>query len=61
MLERAIKAGGDSQPVTSSYKALPLQRHGQADEVAELIAFLLSDKSAFITGVVHPIDGGLLA
>ncbi|MFZ0385637.1 MAG: SDR family oxidoreductase [Solirubrobacteraceae bacterium] len=36
----------------------PLQRGGQAEEVAELVLFLMSDESSFITGVDLPIDGG---
>ena len=34
---------------------------GHADEVAEPIAFLLSDAARWITGVTLPVDGGLLA
>jgi 3alpha(or 20beta)-hydroxysteroid dehydrogenase len=36
----------------------PLQRPGQAWEVAELAAFLVSDAAAFITGAEVAIDGG---
>ncbi|HKQ04273.1 MAG TPA: glucose 1-dehydrogenase [Blastocatellia bacterium] len=36
----------------------PLGRVGVADEVAELIAFLASDKAAWITGETISIDGG---
>ncbi|HJQ24619.1 MAG TPA: glucose 1-dehydrogenase [Blastocatellia bacterium] len=36
----------------------PLGRVGTADEVAELIAFLSSDKAAWITGETVSIDGG---
>jgi meso-butanediol dehydrogenase / (S,S)-butanediol dehydrogenase / diacetyl reductase len=39
----------------------PLGRIGTAEEVAELAAFLLSDKSGFCTGGDYLIDGGLLA
>ena len=39
----------------------PLGRAGHASEVAELVAFLLSERAAFITGEVIRIDGGLLA
>ncbi|MFM0658049.1 SDR family NAD(P)-dependent oxidoreductase [Paraburkholderia sediminicola] len=38
--------------------AAPLKRHGTADEVAALVAFLASDESAFITGAEIAIDGG---
>ncbi|MDC0712492.1 SDR family oxidoreductase [Stigmatella sp. ncwal1] len=34
---------------------------GEPREVAELAAFLLSDRAAFITGSVHVIDGGYSA
>ncbi len=36
----------------------PLGRPGFAQEVAEAIAFLASDKASFITGVTLPVDGG---
>lgn len=40
-------------------KAIPMNRMGQAEEVAELIAFLASDKAGYITGEVIKIDGGI--
>jgi NAD(P)-dependent dehydrogenase (short-subunit alcohol dehydrogenase family) len=36
----------------------PLGRVGQADEVAELIYFLASDRASWITGATYSIDGG---
>lgn len=39
----------------------PLGRVAQPREVAEAIAFLLSECASFITGVALPVDGGLLA
>jgi 3-oxoacyl-[acyl-carrier protein] reductase len=39
--------------------AVPLNRMGKPEEVAELVAFLASSKSDYITGSVIQIDGGL--
>ncbi len=39
----------------------PLGRFGEPAEVAQYALFLASDESAFVTGGVHVIDGGLLA
>ena len=39
----------------------PLGRVARASEIAEVIAFLASDRSSFITGIGLPVDGGLLA
>ena len=38
---------------------IPMGRYGRADEVAELIAFLASDKSSYMTGQNIRIDGGI--
>ncbi len=34
------------------------RRVAGADEIAEMVVFLLSDRAAFVTGSVHSIDGG---
>ena len=40
-------------------KMIPLSRYGQVDEVASLVSFLSTDDSAYITGQVIGINGGM--
>ena len=65
MLERSAAHFGPGLPVDTVVQrfgeAHPLGRVGTVEEVAELAAFLLSDRSSFCTGGDYVIDGGLLA
>lgn len=40
-------------------KGIPAGRIGNANDVAELVAFLVSEKAAYITGQVIAVDGGM--
>jgi NAD(P)-dependent dehydrogenase (short-subunit alcohol dehydrogenase family) len=42
-------------------KNVALRRAGQPEEVAELAAFLCSDRAGYISGAAIPIDGGVTA
>jgi 3-oxoacyl-[acyl-carrier protein] reductase len=42
-------------------EAIPLQRLGEAEDVADLICFLASERARYITGTAIAIDGGLSA
>ncbi len=46
---------GDVERIT---RAVPLRRWGKPDEVADAVAFLVSEHAAFITGETLTIDGG---
>ena len=42
-------------------KQIPLKRMAESSEVSNLVIFLASDESSFITGTEHVIDGGMTA
>jgi NAD(P)-dependent dehydrogenase (short-subunit alcohol dehydrogenase family) len=41
--------------------SVPLKRLGRAEEVADLLVYLVSDESQFVTGAEFVIDGGMTA
>jgi NAD(P)-dependent dehydrogenase (short-subunit alcohol dehydrogenase family) len=45
----------------SMEKQIPAQRFAKPEEIAGLVAFLLSPAASYITGATLPIDGGLMA
>ncbi|MEM6586626.1 MAG: SDR family NAD(P)-dependent oxidoreductase [Pseudomonadota bacterium] len=48
-----------SELIETWNKAHPIGRFGEAHEVADLVAFLASERSSFITGEIVRVDGGL--
>ncbi|HKY13888.1 MAG TPA: SDR family oxidoreductase, partial [Microthrixaceae bacterium] len=52
-------AGGEHIPGILDKAALG--RGGQPHEIAEVAAFLASDKASFVTGAIIPVDGGWAA
>ncbi len=41
-------------------REFPLGRAGEPEDVAELVAYLVSDRAAWLTGTVIPVDGGAM-
>jgi NAD(P)-dependent dehydrogenase (short-subunit alcohol dehydrogenase family) len=45
---------------TEILKGIPLNRLGNAEDVANIYLFLALDLSAYVTGAVIDVDGGML-
>jgi len=59
--ERLASADGSLDAAEeAARREVPAARLGRPEEYGDLVAFLCSDKAAYITGTVIPIDGGLL-
>ncbi len=52
--------GGTAERDAMIRRSVPLQRQGTADEVARVLAFLVSNDSSYITGQAIVVDGGLV-
>ncbi|MEX2105824.1 MAG: SDR family oxidoreductase [Solirubrobacterales bacterium] len=59
--DRMIAAGGSLEQAEEAARTeIPAGRLGTPEEYGDLVAFLCSERAAYITGTVIPIDGGLL-
>jgi len=58
---RAKNEFGDETRYREYQKGLPLGRPAHAREIADLMAFLASDRSGYTSGAIYTVDGGIAA
>ncbi len=60
---RSVEEGyapGEGEAARKGFEQIiPMGRYATNEEVADLALFLASDQSSYITGAIHPIDGGM--
>jgi 3-oxoacyl-[acyl-carrier protein] reductase len=59
--DRMAELGGSIEQVEAAAREeVPAGRLGRVEEYGDLVAFLCSERAAYVTGTVIPIDGGLM-
>ncbi len=62
LFARVAEATGDPEGIKAFVAGnVPMGRLGTAEDVTELVSFLASDRSTYLSGAVIPLDGGLAA
>ena len=55
-----MTAGLDERIKEVALSQVPLKRFGKVEDIAEMAAFLCSDKASYVTGQVFTVDGGMV-
>lgn len=58
-LEEGFAPGQAEAAKAQLEKSIPLGRYGESEDISNIVLFLASDESAFITGVQYRVDGGM--
>jgi NAD(P)-dependent dehydrogenase (short-subunit alcohol dehydrogenase family) len=53
-------AAGQKEALDSMLSGIPMRRHGRADEIADVVLWLCSSASSYVTGQSISVDGGLI-
>ena len=61
MKRQALAQFGDESRYQEMMQRFPLGRPARPREIADLIAFLASDRSGYTSGVIFTVDGGISA
>ena len=57
-LEKGFSPDNPEEAKKNFLQRIPLQRYVETDDVARVVLYLGSEASGFVTGQIHPIDGG---
>jgi NAD(P)-dependent dehydrogenase (short-subunit alcohol dehydrogenase family) len=57
-LEKGFSPDNPEEAKKNFIQRIPLQRYVETDDVARVVLYLASDASGFVTGQIHPVDGG---
>lgn len=53
------KSFSDKESADRCSDRIPLKRIGEPEDIANMVAFLISDDAGYITGGAFPVDGGV--